>query len=195
MYNNPINYENMQYNNNNFNNLNQEYFNQETNNSNINTMQMNNMPMNIGMPPLGMNKPAPTSLMIKKQKGFNQKSNINITESNNTNINPQPSKQRKKSQMVFQKDSKDYEIDLEKIDSINAHKTTVMIRNIPNKYTQDLMLDRIDRNFKGEYDFFYLPIDFKNKCNVGYAFINFQATNSIKPFYTEFNKTKWEKFH
>ena len=97
--------------------------------------------------------------------------------------------------MVFQKDSKDYEIDLDKIDTMNAQKTTLMIRNIPNKYTQDLMQDRIDRNFKSQYNFFYLPIDFKNKCNVGYAFINFQSTASIRPFYIEFNKTKWEKFN
>jgi len=40
-------------------------------------------------------------------------------------------------------------------------KTTLMIRNIPNKYTQDLMLERIDRKFSNTYDFFYLPIDFK----------------------------------
>lgn len=95
--------------------------------------------------------------------------------------------------MIYQKDSKDYEIDLDLIQT--QSKTTLMIRNIPNKYTQDLMLDRIDRHYNKEYDFFYLPIDFKHKCNVGYAFINFLSTESIRPFYEEFNKTKWEKFN
>lgn len=97
--------------------------------------------------------------------------------------------------MVVQKDSQEYEIDLNNVEGFNAGKSTLMIRNIPNKYTQDLMLERIDRNFQGHYDFFYLPIDFKNKCNVGYAFINFLQVNSIKPFYQEFNNTKWERFN
>ena len=52
-----------------------------------------------------------------------------------------------------------------------------MIRNIPNKYNKELMRETIDRNFKDTYDFFYLPIDFKNNCNVGYAFINFIDIN------------------
>ena len=51
-------------------------------------------------------------------------------------------------------------------------RTTLMVKNIPNKYTQKMLLATIDEHFKGQYDFFYLPIDFKNKCNVGYAFLN-----------------------
>jgi len=51
-------------------------------------------------------------------------------------------------------------------------RTTVMIKNIPNKYTQKMLLERIDERHADRYDFFYLPIDLKNSCNVGYAFIN-----------------------
>mmetsp|Transcript_27915 Transcript_27915/g.80022 ORF Transcript_27915/g.80022 Transcript_27915/m.80022 type:complete len:390 (+) Transcript_27915:39-1208(+) len=60
--------------------------------------------------------------------------------------------------------------------------TTAMLRNIPNKYTRDMLVEQLNRNFKGQYDFLYLPIDFKNKCNVGYAFINFCSEKQYRRF-------------
>eukprot|EP00929_Paragymnodinium_shiwhaense_P120604 TRINITY_DN92580_c0_g1_i1.p1 TRINITY_DN92580_c0_g1~~TRINITY_DN92580_c0_g1_i1.p1 ORF type:complete len:371 (-),score=61.27 TRINITY_DN92580_c0_g1_i1:58-1170(-) len=51
--------------------------------------------------------------------------------------------------------------------------TTVMLRNIPNKCTREMLIMLLNVDFPGGFDFVYLPIDFKNKCNVGYAFVNF----------------------
>lgn len=70
-----------------------------------------------------------------------------------------------------------------------------MIKNIPNKYTQKMLLAAIDDSFRGTYDFFYLPIDFKNKCNVGYAFINMVRPFFIISLVERFNNRKWEKFN
>ena len=35
-----------------------------------------------------------------------------------------------------------------------------MVRNIPNKYTQDMLLELFEKNHKKKFDFFYLPIDY-----------------------------------
>lgn len=70
-----------------------------------------------------------------------------------------------------------------------------MIKNIPNKYTQKMLLQTIDEQFNRLYDFFYLPIDFKNKCNVGYAFINMVQPKYILPLTKRFNQRKWERFN
>jgi RNA recognition motif-containing protein len=90
---------------------------------------------------------------------------------------------------------KQYQLDLEKIISGDDPRTTLMIKNIPNKYTSKMLLAAIDEKHKGTYDFFYLPIDFKNKCNVGYAFINMSSPSHIVSFYETFNGKKWEKFN
>ena len=39
-------------------------------------------------------------------------------------------------------------------------RTTIMMRNIPNKYTQDMLLELFEKNHKKKFDFFYLPIDY-----------------------------------
>lgn len=94
-------------------------------------------------------------------------------------------------------DMTEFEFDPIKLLSGEERRTTLMIRNIPNKYSQKVLMKLIDSRFKDKYDFFYLPIDYKNKCNVGYAFINFNEGTSecMTEFYSLFNDKKWEKFN
>lgn len=47
-----------------------------------------------------------------------------------------------------------------------------------------------DQGFAAKFDFFYLPIDFRNRCNVGYAFINFVSPQDAKRFLSVFHKFK-----
>jgi hypothetical protein len=58
-----------------------------------------------------------------------------------------------------------------------------------------MLLATMDELFRGSYDFFYLPIDFKNKCNVGYAFINMIQPVNIIPLFEHLNNKKWERFN
>lgn len=92
-------------------------------------------------------------------------------------------------------DKKKFQIETDRVKNGDDKRTTLMIKNIPNKYTQKMLLQTIDIKFKGSYDFLYLPIDFKNRCNVGYAFINFISPITIVSFSGEFNGKKWEKFN
>ncbi|ESW11316.1 hypothetical protein PHAVU_008G019500 [Phaseolus vulgaris] len=92
-------------------------------------------------------------------------------------------------------DKKQYELDIDRIKRGEDIRTTLMIKNIPNKYTSKMLLAAIDERHRGTYDFVYLPIDFRNKCNVGYAFINIINPDLIIPFYQVFNGKKWEKFN
>lgn len=86
-------------------------------------------------------------------------------------------------------------LSIDRVASGEDARTTLMVRNIPNKYTQQMLLAEINLRHRGQYDFFYLPIDFKNKCNMGYAFINFMEARSIISFYREFDGQRWTNFN
>lgn len=71
-------------------------------------------------------------------------------------------------------------------DDIN--NTTVMLRNIPNKFDTRSLIEQIHlMGFENTFDFFYLPIDFRNKCNVGYAFLNFRQHSRALEFKRTFS--------
>ena len=68
-----------------------------------------------------------------------------------------------------------------------------MIKNIPNKFTGELLLNIINQNFQNAYNIFILPTDkIKNK-NIGYASINFVSSYFIPYFYCLFSGKMWSK--
>lgn len=65
--------------------------------------------------------------------------------------------------------------------------TTVMLRNVPNGYKRDMLLELLDSHgFRGLYDFVYLPMDFRNGVNLGYAFVNLLTNKDAFAFTEEF---------
>ncbi|GER40346.1 MEI2 C-terminal RRM only like 1 [Striga asiatica] len=73
-------------------------------------------------------------------------------------------------------------------------KTTVMIKNIPNQLRRSFMLEFLDgwcKTYSLEYDFLYLPMDFKKEDNLGYAFVNFTTADAAHRFKKILQKYKW----
>uniref|UniRef100_A0A7N0VAB9 Mei2-like C-terminal RNA recognition motif domain-containing protein n=1 Tax=Kalanchoe fedtschenkoi TaxID=63787 RepID=A0A7N0VAB9_KALFE len=97
----------------------------------------------------------------------------------------------------------------------STRRTTVMIRNIPSRYTREVMLSFLDWHcmevnqkqksdgpqegveaggMLSAYDFFYMPMDFKTGLNKSYAFVNFTSPEAVWRFNTRCDGQKWELF-
>ncbi|KAL9449860.1 hypothetical protein AB3S75_011733 [Citrus x aurantiifolia] len=84
-----------------------------------------------------------------------------------------------------------------------GENTTLMIRNIPNNLKRRDLLHILDNHCrveylksnwhcKSEFDFLYLPMDFRRRANLGYAFVNFTTAAGALRLWKAFNKYKWE---
>ncbi|CAK8576618.1 unnamed protein product [Lathyrus sativus] len=90
----------------------------------------------------------------------------------------------------------------------DGDETTVMIKNIPSKYTRDMIVKFLENHCMVEnakdrengeentysFDFVYLPIDFRTGLNKGYAFVNFTEASAAWRFVQTASNQKWELF-
>lgn len=77
-----------------------------------------------------------------------------------------------------------------------GNSTTVMMRNLPNKYTQSFLLSDINEaGFIGTFDFLYLPIDTETNANKGYAFVNFSEPGFAWMFKQGFEGRRMPRFN
>lgn len=71
--------------------------------------------------------------------------------------------------------------------------TTLVVRNIPAEYTEDMVLEEWPVDLG--YDFFYLPRSSKGKANLGYAFLNFASPAHAEAFIARWHKSRLARFH
>ena len=113
---------------------------------------------------------------------------INIVNNNssiyNININNKSNNENDKSYInqivdeigisgIYNQEISDNTININNIIKNKDKRTTLIIKNIPNKYTIQLLLIELSTNFANKFDIIYLPQDKINNCNLGYGFINF----------------------
>jgi hypothetical protein len=72
--------------------------------------------------------------------------------------------------------SKSFEVSMRSEDtreSVEQQRTTLMLRNLPNNYTRDLLIELLNaHDWIGKYDFLYYPVDFQTNSGLGFAFVN-----------------------
>ncbi|KAI0645439.1 RNA recognition motif 2-domain-containing protein [Trametes meyenii] len=85
-------------------------------------------------------------------------------------------------------------LDIANIENGVDTRTTVMIKNIPNKMSDRDLLNFINRVCPRRIDFMYLRMDFQNGCNVGYAFVNFITVQDLLHFARTQLGVKWNMY-
>ncbi|KAH7874718.1 RNA recognition motif 2-domain-containing protein [Lentinula edodes] len=113
-----------------------------------------------------------------------------------SNDSPSPSHNVKTSLTSTSKKetSEHNQLNLVKIETGVDTRTTIMIKNIPNKMTDKDLMHYIAKVCPRRIDFLYLRMDFKNGCNVGYAFVNFISVEDLVLFAKSRLGQKWNMF-
>lgn len=80
----------------------------------------------------------------------------------------------------------------EVISNSDSAGTTVIVRNIPNRFSQAALAAVLDKEgFVGVYDLIYVPVDFATGVSFGYAFVNLTSVDEAERFLASFDGFKW----
>lgn len=68
--------------------------------------------------------------------------------------------------------------------------TTLMLRNIPWRLTQDALFQDIkERGFAKDVDFVHVPVEHWYKCNLGYCLVNLKTVDGVRRFRQAYQRT------
>ena len=123
------------------------------------------------------------------QPFFTFQNNVFFTPNNNVPITKNNNFYNRNENQINNKGEKQF-INLENVSNGKDTRTTVMIRNIPIKYSDKMLLKELEE-FNGKFDCVYMPYDYENSGNKGYAFINFIHPLHILLFHDKFQNKKW----
>merc|ERR1712232_266931 len=71
-----------------------------------------------------------------------------------------------------------------------------MIRNIPNRFTQEDLLDELtSKGFYAAFDYFHLVMDMHTRRNKGYAFLNLHTPDLARLVHAKFHLTQLERYN
>jgi len=59
-----------------------------------------------------------------------------------------------------------------------------LIQIFISRFTQSFMLKILDSVVPNQYDFFYMPVDFKTNCNLGFGYVSMIDSASVVTLYT-----------
>ncbi|KAF1957456.1 hypothetical protein CC80DRAFT_560752 [Byssothecium circinans] len=82
----------------------------------------------------------------------------------------------------------------ERIEDGTDVRTTIMLRNIPNKLDWMSLVALLNKVCFGTFDFVYLRIDFRSCNNVGYAFVNFSDVSGMIAMLDQIEGQGWTGF-
>ncbi|KAK7020908.1 RNA recognition motif 2-domain-containing protein [Favolaschia claudopus] len=83
------------------------------------------------------------------------------------------------------------QLNLARIEHGQDTRTTVMIKNIPNRISDKELMAHIDHVCPRKIDFLYLRMDFRTGRNAGYAFVNFITVQDLMHFAKAKLGEKW----
>ena len=122
-------------------------------------------------------------MIFKQPFSLNTQSFSNKRMNQNNNINNNSFSKSKEKQVI----------NLEDVALGKDDRTTIMIRNIPIKYTDEVLQKELEM-FDGKYDCLYMPFDFEKGGNKGYSFLNLTNPYHVLLFYDAFQNKSWQFF-